>query len=598
VKQRPAARRGHGDEPKSLAAVSDATSRTLTLAAALAAVCALLLFAFTIAFPAKRSGDSASLARINAAVAAVLRAPADRGFAETKSLVRAALGADAYGPLARSLETAADGEALLEALRGAAVERRAGAERDARALIFAAALIGLVSAAATAGIAVFLRRLNRHQGAFFDRLDELIDRVEDSIRGGRGEIEWRGDAWIETRDLARRAARLAGELAFSRELVDATHGAQDLDELLEELPRALGRVLPAERVAIAFLDRAGNVVAERAVSAGAAIRLDVGFSQPLADSDLARVAGSARARVIGDLAALPTVSRATGLILQEGFRSSLTAPLLFGDRCVGFLFINARAPFAYGPEEAELAERIAASLRAPVYHHYVVQLLLAETARGFVRSMEKRDNETSLHIERMSLYAHAVARELARVSGDDPDRARELRPRALRELLWFAPLHDIGKIGIPDAILFKPGPLDPPERAVMETHVEMGASIFRDINEGLSRYLPSPPLDTAVDLILGHHERWDGSGYPRGLAGARIPLAARITSAADVLDALTSARPYKEAWSLDAAMDYIAARAGSQFDPAVVAALLAIRPEIERIRAAHADAPGSVGGAD
>ncbi|MBL8966985.1 MAG: GAF domain-containing protein, partial [Spirochaetaceae bacterium] len=419
MKPLPGKRPARGDAPKSLTAISDATTRTLTLAAAFASACALLLLAFALVFPAKEAADSAGLRRINAAVAVLLQAPGGRGLGETKDLLRAALGTDNFGSLARAVEEADGMEALLAALRDAAAKRRAEAERSARALLSAASFAGILSAAITLGLAVLSRRQSRRQGEFFARLDGLIDAVEDSIRGGGGGIEWESDGWTETRGLARRAARLAGELAFSRELVDATHAAQDLDELLEELPRALGRVLPAERVAIAFLDRAGNVVAERAVSAGASIRLDVGYSQPLAESGLARVAGSARARVIGDLAALPTISPATRLILDEGFRSSLTAPLFFGDRCVGFLFINARAPFAYGPEEAELAERIAASLRAPVYHHYVVQLLLAETARGFVRSMEKRDNETSLHIERMSLYAHAVARELARTSKDD-----------------------------------------------------------------------------------------------------------------------------------------------------------------------------------
>ncbi len=559
--------------------------RTLAVFSAACALFATLLLTFSIALPRIDAQNSARLARINAAVAALLGAPRGEGLDAARARVFEALGEDAERFRTR-IETASDPEALRGELKALARETTSRTRAHSLAMVRGAALAALATALGAVAVALALARQLQRATRLFAGLSSLIDDLEAAIGGASRGIAWDGGSWEETRVIARRAANLASELAFSRELLDTTHGAADLDALLESLPAALGRVLPAERVAIAFLDRAGNLVAERAVSQAATIRLDVGFSQPLSTSSLSRLTESRSARIIDDLAAIERPSEATKLILEEGFRSSLATPLFFGERCVGFLFLNAQAPRAYNLGHAALAERLAASLRAPLYHHYVVQLLLAETSRGFVKSMEQKDNETSQHIERMSLYAHAVARELAH----DPRYAPELSPRKLREILWFAPLHDIGKIGIPDAILFKQGPLNRAERAVMETHVEMGAAIFREINVGLARYLPGAPLDTAVDIIAGHHEKWDGSGYPRGLRGESIPLAARIAAAADVLDALSSARPYKPAWSFDEALARIEALSGSHFDPAVVRALLAVRPALESIRERHADA--------
>jgi putative two-component system response regulator len=137
----------------------------------------------------------------------------------------------------------------------------------------------------------------------------------------------------------------------------------------------------------------------------------------------------------------------------------------------------------------------------------------------------------------------------------------------LGQLREAAALHDIGKLAIPSGTLEKPGPLTEQERALMQTHTDAGARILAGNEE--------PMLRMAADVALAHHEHWDGSGYPQGLAGDQIPLAARIVAVADVFDALTHDRPYKVAWSLDDARAEIAAGAGTQFDPRVVSAFLA-----------------------
>lgn len=167
------------------------------------------------------------------------------------------------------------------------------------------------------------------------------------------------------------------------------------------------------------------------------------------------------------------------------------------------------------------------------------------------RAAEYRDNETGYHIMRMSQISELLARKLGW-----SDDACEL-------MLNASPMHDIGKIGIPDDILLKPGKLDPAQWEIMKTHTTIGAELLDGDDSEL--------LKLARTIALTHHEKWDGSGYPAGLSGEDIPQEGRIVAVADVFDALTSIRPYKKGWPLDKAVAYIKDNAGTHFDPAIVA---------------------------
>lgn len=179
------------------------------------------------------------------------------------------------------------------------------------------------------------------------------------------------------------------------------------------------------------------------------------------------------------------------------------------------------------------------------------------------RAGEFRDNETGRHLTRMSLYSRLLARQCG------------LTDYEAEQLMQAAILHDIGKIGIPDAILLKPGPLTPDEFEVIREHCRIGAEIIGEHS--------CPLLRTAAEIAMTHHERWDGSGYPRRLAGEEIPLAGRITAIADVFDALISSRPYKAAWTLDEAFALIARESGRSFDPSLVPLFLALRSELKAV---------------
>jgi putative two-component system response regulator len=182
-----------------------------------------------------------------------------------------------------------------------------------------------------------------------------------------------------------------------------------------------------------------------------------------------------------------------------------------------------------------------------------------EILERLARAAEFRDDETGLHTQRVGRTAAALAKGL----GIDPAEVEVIR-RA-------APLHDIGKIGIPDAVLLKGGRLTAEEHAVMKTHTIIGSDILAGSNV--------PLLVTGREIALNHHEHWDGRGYPGGLCGDAIPLAARAVAVADVFDALTHPRPYKAAWTIEAAMEEILAQAGRQFDPEVARAFAALHKE-------------------
>lgn len=185
------------------------------------------------------------------------------------------------------------------------------------------------------------------------------------------------------------------------------------------------------------------------------------------------------------------------------------------------------------------------------------------------KAAEYRDNETGMHVIRMSETSAVLARQL----GLDEHDCEIIR--------HASPMHDIGKIAIPDSILLKAGALTEEEWAVMKSHAQLGAEILSDQDSEL--------LCTAALLARTHHERWDGSGYPEGLKGEEIPLFTRIVTVCDVFDALTSERPYKQAWPIDQALAYMKDKAGEAFDPNVVANFEQILPQVLEIRTLYSD---------
>lgn len=198
------------------------------------------------------------------------------------------------------------------------------------------------------------------------------------------------------------------------------------------------------------------------------------------------------------------------------------------------------------------------------------------TVFALAKVAESRDNETGRHLLRIRAYAHQVALTMA----DGGPYVDQITPQFLTDLYRSSPLHDIGKVGIPDSILLKPGPLTRTEFQIMRTHTQIGSEI---LEEAVANCEFGGFLGMAVEIARSHHERFDGLGYPDGIQGDDIPLAARIVSVVDVFDAVTSARPYKEPLPPEHAKQIIVSGSGTQFDPAIVESFVRCFDDLLRI---------------
>ena len=221
--------------------------------------------------------------------------------------------------------------------------------------------------------------------------------------------------------------------------------------------------------------------------------------------------------------------------------------------------------------EAHLASRQRTEILADEVRKATAAILdrERETIARLSRAAEFRDPETGAHIQRMSQYSALIARQLG--------HARDF----VDALMMAAPMHDVGKLGIPDNILLKPGRLTTEEFAVMKQHPQIGYDILKDSSSSILRL--------GASIALTHHEKFDGGGYPHGLAGQDIPIEGRIVAVADVFDALTSARPYKPAWPLSRAIALLREGRGSHFDGDCVDALLQAWDEVQAIRSRYRD---------
>lgn len=265
----------------------------------------------------------------------------------------------------------------------------------------------------------------------------------------------------------------------------------------------------------------------------------------------------------------------TKRIGRQGYAASYTMPLFHRGEFIGFLFFNSYRPDVF-------TEKVLREL--DIFGHLIALMIINELATIRVMSAalkttskitHMRDPETGSHLDRMSRFSRLIAQSLVEKYDLDDDY--------IEHVFMFSPLHDIGKIAIPDNILLKPGPLNDAERDIMNTHARKGREMIDDIvsSFGLDGI---EHIDVLRNIAEFHHEAVNGSGYPCGRINGDIPLEARIVAVADVFDALTSRRPYKAAWSNEQAFEKLGQLAGEKLDIDCVNALLENRDEIEKIQ--------------
>ncbi len=362
--------------------------------------------------------------------------------------------------------------------------------------------------------------------------------------------------------LQRQLSRLASLRTVDLAITGSLDARVTLSVLLDQVTAQLG----ADAAEILLLEPESATLtrtAARGLVAGGQRTRD-GTAGPVAPGLAARAAAGSRLVTIADVTTDPDARADEAALQAHGVAAYFAAPLLAKGQVKGVLEVLHRRPFRPDEEWREFLEALAGQAAIAIDNAVLfgdLQRSNAELVRaydttleGWARALDLRDRETEGHTQRVTELAVRVARAMG-VAGAE-----------LVHLRRGALLHDVGKIGIPDAILSKPGRLTKEERAVMRRHPKYADDLL----------VPIEYLRPARAIPYCHHEKWDGTGYPRGLRGEGIPIAARIFAVVDVWDALRSDRPYRRGWPIERVRDYIAAQAGRHFDPAIVDVALSV----------------------
>ncbi len=362
--------------------------------------------------------------------------------------------------------------------------------------------------------------------------------------------------------------------------LDVLNRSVPLDQKLASIHESLyGEVGFVDRISVAAYDPATDLLKTFLASSPGRNDL-VRYEARLADSpSLAEILRVGRPRVVDDLDLFRPGRRVhTQIIADQGYRYSYTFPMYLDGSFWGFIFFNSRTPGPLAGPALRTLDVYAHLISTVVTAEMLAVRVLAAAVKTAHDMAHYRDPETGAHMDRMARYSRLIAQHLAATGVADLDDAM------IERIFEFAPLHDIGKLALPDRILLKPGPLSDAERDEMKQHTVRGLAMIEAIahNFGLEHL---DGLDLLRHIAESHHEKIDGSGYPHGLHGSEIPLEARIIAVADAFDALTSARPYKPTWTNDEAFAWLRRLARTKFDEDCVEALIFNAKKVKEIQA-------------
>ncbi len=359
-----------------------------------------------------------------------------------------------------------------------------------------------------------------------------------------------------------------------------------LSERLEQLHLTMKTLQPnLSRIAIALYDPDSDLVSTYAYSSDIDNPL-LWYNYPLQQCpSLQQIANSGKSRVIDDmnaLAASPTVHTQT--LLNAGYRSSFTLPIRQKNHLLGFVFFNSTVAGDFSRRLLPCLEISAYAISLLVTQEQSQLQTLQATMKTAVAVTHERDPETGEHLRRMTDYSRFVSNMLG--------PRLKLSDEYIAHLVLFSSLHDIGKISLPDSILLKPGRLTPAEFDIMKGHTSSGRKIIDNLiaNHALENL---DYIEMLREIVESHHENWDGSGYPHRLAGAAIPLSARIIAVCDAFDAIITERPYKPPMTTTQALDVIKTMRGTKLDPLCADLFLQYPEQVDEIRRKHQlSAPG------
>lgn len=338
--------------------------------------------------------------------------------------------------------------------------------------------------------------------------------------------------------------------------------------------------IPYSHIGIALLKDEGKVLeASYGISAPFLSELPkrmMGIKAEISSTSLENIVKNGTPRVINDLK-IYTKNKDTEynrILLEAGIKSSITLPLKINDRPIGIIFFSSTEKNIYKDEHIVFLETLSSSIAISLNKNIFIDEMLYSTLLALTKMAEARDEDTGDHLDRMTAYSVKISEFLM----DDRLFENIIDVSFLKNIERFSPMHDIGKVGVKDGILLKPGKLTAEEYDEMKKHVNYGAEVLRSAESNIAK-LSYSMFQMGIEIVEGHHEKWNGTGYPGKKSGSHIPLSARIVAVADVFDALTSKRPYKKQFSFDDSFSYIVGERGSHFDPDIVDSVIRHKDE-------------------
>lgn len=343
-------------------------------------------------------------------------------------------------------------------------------------------------------------------------------------------------------------------------------------EILKYIFNSFSEFIPYTHIGVALVDDNKKIIrAAYGISSDYHKNLPaklIGYQTSIKTTSLGEIIRTGKYRVINDLEDYlkgKKINEYNKILLQEGIRSSITFPLKNNDDVIGIIFFSSNTKNIYTKTHIDFLNTLANSITLSIEEDILMDDMIISSVLSLAKLTEERDPETGDHIERMKKYCIFLAELLSK-----NEKYRDIvNFQYIKNIERFSPLHDIGKVAISDDILLKPGKLTKEEFEVMKTHASYGAKTLSMSEEVLNKRGRSV-FSMGIEITGSHHEKWNGSGYPNGLRGDAIPLSARIVAIADVFDALTSKRPYKEPFSFDESINIITKESGVHFDPDIV----------------------------
>lgn len=365
------------------------------------------------------------------------------------------------------------------------------------------------------------------------------------------------------------------------ELIGNLNKDVSFDGILNYIYLSFSEFIPYSHIGIALLKEDNTILqASYGISDKSICELPkklVGIKAELSKTSLENIINNNVPRVINDLEHYTENSKTeyNRLLIKYGIKSSITLPLTINQKPIGVIFFSSIYKNVYKEEHIAFLETLSDSISISLNKNIFIDEMLYSTLLALVKMAEARDEDTGDHLQRMKVYSTKISQFLF----EDQIYDELISVSFIKNIERFSPMHDIGKVGIIDGILLKPGPLTDEEFEQMKHHTVYGAEVLRAAEGNIVKQSYSM-FGMGIEIAEGHHEKWNGTGYPYKKSGTEIPLSARIVAVADVFDALTSKRPYKEAFSFDKSFQLILDGRGKHFDPNIIDSVIRHKNDI------------------